>query len=127
MRRLVGIIAKGRYVSLDRMPEEVQEQALAAELGVKVEHRGRGLQIVGDIDPHMSIVDGSYVGSRRDQREHNRRNDVVVIGSENPKEPVRPKPDRREIKDALVDSWRRWDAKGFNAIRELREQNEKGA
>lgn len=34
---------------------------------------GHGLQIIPDIDPYDSPVDGAYVGSRRDRREDLKR------------------------------------------------------
>lgn len=34
--------------------------------------------IIGDIEPFVSTVDGSVIGSRRDLREHNARNNVVL-------------------------------------------------
>jgi hypothetical protein len=34
--------------------------------------------IIGDIEPFVSTVDGSVISSRRDLREHNARNNVVL-------------------------------------------------
>lgn len=38
--------------------------------------------IIGDISPFKSPVDGSVVGSRTTLAEHNRRNDVVQVGTD---------------------------------------------
>lgn len=110
MRRIVGFIRGGEYIRLQQPVEDVDP--------MKKKPRG---QLITDIDPHISMVDGSYVGSRRDQREHNKRNGVVVIGEDNPKEPVRPKPSDAEIRTALLNAWDHFDAKGKDAIHEARE------
>ena len=40
------------------------------------------LQIVPDMAGYVSVVDGSVVSSRRDQREHIKRHDLVEVGNE---------------------------------------------
>lgn len=42
----------------------------------------RSVYVVSDIEPFVSIVDGSIVGSRTDRREHNRRNGVIDVGND---------------------------------------------
>ncbi len=39
--------------------------------------RGKSHQVMEDIEPFVSPVDGSIISSRKDLREHNRRNNVV--------------------------------------------------
>lgn len=36
-----------------------------------------GPAVIGDIEPFVSVVDGSVISSRRDLRNHNARNNVV--------------------------------------------------
>lgn len=46
----------------------------------KTPHRTRAHLITPDIDPFISHVDGSVVGSRQAREEHNKRNNVVPMG-----------------------------------------------
>jgi len=126
MRKLVGIVHGGKFIRIpDAMPEDIKEQALEAELGIKREHAGRGLQIIPDIDAHMSTVDGSYVGGRAQQREHNRRNDVVVIGTEAKRQAEitrrRQQPTAAEYTRDIRNAWEHFDAKGYDALKEARD------
>lgn len=48
-------------------------------------------EIIPDVqEPFRSVVDGSMITSRRDLREHNRRNNVDVLGNDKPP-PRRPR------------------------------------
>lgn len=42
----------------------------------------RAFQIIGDIEPYKSVVDGSVVGSRRAHKEHLRRHGKIEVGNE---------------------------------------------
>lgn len=47
-------------------------------------YRGRRHDVIPDIRPFESPVDGTVVGSRRDLREHNIRNNVEQVGNDMP-------------------------------------------
>lgn len=42
----------------------------------------RSVYVMSDIEPFVSVVDGSIIGSRTDRREHNRRNGVIDVGDD---------------------------------------------
>jgi hypothetical protein len=60
----------------------VQVNGVLYERGVdqipEEQEKGGFPTIVGDIEPFVSVVDGSVISSRRALREHNARNDVVL-------------------------------------------------
>jgi hypothetical protein len=41
-----------------------------------------GLQIVKDIDPYKSVVDGSVIGGRKQHRDHLKARGLVEVGNE---------------------------------------------
>ena len=41
-----------------------------------------GFNIVRDVDPFLSPIDGSVIGSRRDLREHEKRHNVRQVGND---------------------------------------------
>lgn len=51
---------------------------------VKAGERPTSPEIIPDIDAFQSPVDGSMITSRRELREHNRRNGVEQIGNDRP-------------------------------------------
>ena len=42
----------------------------------------RSVNVISDLEPFVSVVDGSIIGSRIDRREHNRRNGVIDVGDD---------------------------------------------
>lgn len=50
------------------------------------------IEVIRDIDPYQSVIDGSVISSRREHREHLKRHNCVEIGSED-NVPTRPKSD----------------------------------
>lgn len=65
----------------------------------------RSINVVSDLEPFVSIVDGSIIGSRTDRREHNRRNGVIDVGNDpavlRRPAPYEPRGVGEEIKRAL--------------------------
>lgn len=51
-----------------------------------------GLQIVKDIDPYKSVVDGSVIGGRKQHRDHLRARGLVEVGNDNVKQQYQPPP-----------------------------------
>ena len=41
-----------------------------------------GINIIRDVDPFQSPIDGSIIGSRRDLREHEKRHNVRQLGND---------------------------------------------
>lgn len=66
-----------------------------------------GLQIIKDIDPYKSIIDGSIIGGRKQHRDMLRARNMVEVGndkiSKNP-------PKRAPMPDAIPDIKRAWEA-----------------
>ena len=85
---LVGVIRKGRYIQVEDLPPEPE--------------RIRGFDIIGDLPPFVSPVDGSVVGSRRARQEHNNRNACIDVGNDpaakRPHKPRLPTTDRELAK-----------------------------
>ena len=74
-------------------PEGVIEKGEAARRGLLAEQRNRSYQIMPDMQPFVSPIDGKVVGGRAQRREHMRVHDVIEVGNErlsSPK-PVQPK------------------------------------
>jgi hypothetical protein len=44
--------------------------------------KGDGLQVVPDIQPYKSTIDGSYIGSRSYHRQHLKNNGMIEVGNE---------------------------------------------
>lgn len=42
----------------------------------------KSVHVMSDLDPFVSPVDGSVIGSRSDRRAHNRRNGVIDTGND---------------------------------------------
>ena len=70
----------------------------------RVSH-SRSLQVMGDIQPFVSIVDGTVVGSRSALRDHNRRNQVIDAGNDpalyRPRKPYEPQGVETDVKRAF--------------------------
>lgn len=56
----------------------------------QAKHRTRGINVIPDIEPYRSPIDGKIIGSRSRHREHMRQHGVIEAGTE----PLldRPKP-----------------------------------
>lgn len=50
----------------------------------RTEPERRGLYVVPDIKPYVSPLDGSFVGGRRQHRDHMRAHGVIEVGNEKP-------------------------------------------
>jgi hypothetical protein len=44
--------------------------------------RKTGINIIRDVDPFKSPIDGSIIGSRRDLREHEKKHNVRQVGND---------------------------------------------
>ena len=53
-----------------------------AEAGPHPFERSRAVNVMSDLDPFVSMVDGTVIGSRTDRRAHNRRNGVIDVGDD---------------------------------------------
>ena len=80
----------------------------SGQLVEKTRHRRTGVEIMPDISPVISPVDGTILGSRSTIREHNRRNEVIDVG--NDPSLWRGNPPPREMPDPVPDILRAWDA-----------------
>ena len=56
----------------------------------QAERRVRGINIMSDIEPYRSPIDGKIIGSRSRHRDHMREHNVIEAGTE--PLPDRPKP-----------------------------------
>lgn len=65
----------------------------------------RPTNLMRDLEPFVSVVDGSIISSRSDRREHNRRNRCIDIGDDpailRPKKPYEPTGIGEDIKRAM--------------------------
>lgn len=70
----------------------------------------RAAYVIGDIQPYRSMATGEIVGGRRQHREHLKEHRLIEVGNEikahiNQRQPT---VDRQGIRQALVDSVRRY-------------------
>ena len=77
------------------------------ELTEKVTRRRSGIEIMPDIEPVISPVDGTLLSSRSRVREHNRRNQVIDVG--NDPSLWRGNPEPRQMNDPAQDIVRAWE------------------
>ncbi|HKJ74536.1 MAG TPA: hypothetical protein VKA19_10505 [Alphaproteobacteria bacterium] len=84
-------------------PDGVIEKGEAARRGLLAEQRARGHQIMPDIEPFVSPIDGNVVGGRAQKREHMRVHDVIEVGNE--KLSTRKMPDPKNIASDIVRSY----------------------
>ena len=68
MRRLIGVIRQGKYIRAEDLEPEPK--------------RSPSFQIMTELKPFVSPVDGEVINSRADRREHNKRNGVVDVGND---------------------------------------------
>lgn len=65
----------------------------------------RPVNLMRDLEPFVSVVDGSVISSRTDRREHNRRNECIDIGDDRailrPQKPYQPKGIAEDIQRAI--------------------------
>ena len=76
MKRFIQDPVTGRLVPRDEYQQE---------------HRRTSWQVMPDIQPYISQIDGHVVQSRRDHRAHLRINNCIEVGNEMPK-PRAPQP-----------------------------------
>jgi len=62
--------------------------------------KGRGLQVVRDIEPYRSVITGERVGGRRQHRDHLRAHGCVEVGNDMPTSKT-PAVDRESIRQDL--------------------------
>jgi hypothetical protein len=95
------------------------------ELVVKREGVERRMQIVRDIQPYTSMVDGSTISSRSRHREHLKAHGCVEVGNEQPPAPQpyeTPKAQRDARKRALYGQFENLNQRQISRIaQELRE------
>jgi len=96
------------------------------ELVVKRESLARRLQIVPDIQPYRSMIDGSTIGSRSRHRDHLRAHGCIEIGNETQPVPApieTPKAQRDARKRALYGQFENLNQRQISRIaRELRDR-----
>lgn len=63
-----------------------------------------GPMVIGDIEPYRSVLDGSWITSRSQHREHIRRHGVTEVGNEKLPPPRRPEPSSKDIIQDLRDA-----------------------
>ncbi|MGI9489340.1 MAG: hypothetical protein ACR2RF_26320 [Geminicoccaceae bacterium] len=65
----------------------------------------RSMNLISDIEPFVSVVDWTVIGSRADRREHNKRNKCIDIGSDpailRPRKPYEPTGVADDIRRAI--------------------------
>lgn len=74
-------MARERYI-VDRHTGELIPINEYAAIKAARGEAGSGIQIVKDIEPFKSVVDGSIIGSRRDKREHMKVHGLIEVGNE---------------------------------------------
>ena len=58
---------------------------IARHLAPPLPRKGRGLQVIKDIEPFRNVaVDGGYIGSRRQRRDMMRAHGLTEVGTEKP-------------------------------------------
>lgn len=64
---------------------------------------GRGLQVIGDIEPYQSVVTKEVIGGRRQHREHLRQHGLIERGNERmaPRKRIEPEGVGESIKTAM--------------------------
>lgn len=73
-------------------------------------HRVQRLQIIGDIEPFVSPIDGKVVGGRKQKRDHMRAHDVIDTGDEpiyQDKYRKRPQVNEREVAQDVKEAFER--------------------
>ena len=65
----------------------------------------RAVNVMRDLEPFVSPIDGSVIGSRTDRKAHNKRHKVIDVGNDpavlRPKPPYEPKGIGDDIKRAI--------------------------
>ena len=96
------------------------------ELVVKRESVERRLQIVPDIQPYTSMIDGSTIGSRSRHREHLQSHGCIEVGNEQPpasKPYETPKAERDARKRALYGQFENLSQRQISRVaQELRDR-----
>ena len=86
--------------------------------------------IMGDIEPYVSMVDGSLISSRSKHREHLRQHGMVEIGNDSslyaPRKPMES-PDKQQLREILRAqvndmTHEQWKAAGRRDLERLRWQ-----
>ena len=85
---------------------EHRDDPATCECGKPLERVWLPPQVMRDIDGYVSMVDGSWIGSRSQHREHLKRHGMRELGNEKPdftkRGPMIPRESvRREIKDTV--------------------------
>jgi hypothetical protein len=71
--------------------DPIQDKVVPREDKITLTPPGKRFNIIKDIEPYRSMVDGSMVSSRSAHRDHLKAHDCVEIGNE--KVGPRPRPD----------------------------------
>ena len=85
---------------------EARDEPAACDCGGALERVWLPAQVMRDIEGYRSMVDGSWIGSRSQHREHLKRHGMRELGNEKPdftkRGPVIPRESiRREIKTSV--------------------------
>ena len=88
-------MTRRRYVQIDGVLHEVGRDYIP-------EPRMQTHQVMPDIQPYRSMIDGSIIGSRSTHREHLRAHGCIEVGNEtqhllNRAKPIEPPPGRKEL------------------------------
>ena len=69
--------------------------------GVQMERRICAPQVLKDIDPYVSMIDGTVINSRSQHREHLRANGCIEVGNEKMEPKTESWIEKKEQKEAL--------------------------
>lgn len=71
----------------------------------QAKRRARGINVISDIEPYRSPIDGKIIGSRSRHREHMREHNVIEAGTEplldRPKPPFQPQGVGEDVKRVI--------------------------
>jgi hypothetical protein len=71
------------------------------------------VQVIPDIDGYVSPIDGKFIGSRSEHRDHMKRHGVIELGNDKPKlGGFRPSIPREQIRAEIKDTVERMKAHG---------------
>jgi hypothetical protein len=69
--------------------------------GVQMERRICAPQVIKDIDPYVSMIDGTVINSRSQHRDHLRANGCIEVGNEKMDAKTESWIEKKEQKEAL--------------------------
>ena len=69
--------------------------------GIQMERRICAPQVIKDIDPYVSMIDGTVINSRSQHRDHLRANGCIEVGNEKMDSKTESWIEKKEQKEAL--------------------------